>query len=135
MPAQRLDKLLASTGRWSRREAKGLVRAGRVLVDGVPAKEAEEKADPACSRILVDGSPLDWREFTYIMLHKPAGLLSATEDRSQPTVLDLLSPELRRKNLFPVGRLDKDTEGLLLLTDDGALAHRLLAPKSHVDKV
>lgn len=135
MPAQRLDKLLASTGRWSRREAKGLVRAGRVLVDGVPAKEAEEKADPACSRILVDGSPLDWREFTYIMLHKPAGLLSATEDRSQSTVLDLLSPELRRKNLFPVGRLDKDTEGLLLLTDDGALAHRLLAPKSHVDKV
>lgn len=135
MPAQRLDKLLASTGRWSRREAKGLVRAGRVLVDGVPAKEAEEKADPARSRILVDGSPLDWREFTYIMLHKPAGLLSATEDKSQPTVLDLLSPELRRKNLFPVGRLDKDTEGLLLLTDDGALAHRLLAPKNHVDKV
>ena len=76
-----------------------------------------------------------FRSYTYIMLHKPAGVLSATEDPRQRTVLDLLPPELRRRGLFPVGRLDRDTEGLLLLTDDGALAHRLLSPKSHVDKV
>ena len=135
MPAQRRDKLLASTGRWSRREAKVLVKEGRVLVDGAPARSAEDRADPESSRILVDGAPLDWRAFTYVMLHKPAGVLSATEDRRQPTVLDLLPEELRRKDLFPVGRLDKDTEGLLLLTDDGDLAHRLLSPKNHVDKV
>ena len=135
MGAERLDKLLAATGRWSRREAKILIREGRVAVDGIPAGSGEEKADPSASEILVDGMPLGYQKHTYIMLHKPAGVLSATEDRRQETVLDLLTPELRRQGLSPVGRLDKDTEGLLLLTNDGALAHRLLAPKSHVDKV
>lgn len=135
MGKERLDKLLASTGRWSRREAKEMIRQGRVSVDGTVAGSGEEKADPSVSEILVDGMPLDYRQYTYIMLHKPAGVLTATEDRRQKTVLDLLSPELRRQGLSPVGRLDKDTEGLLLLTNDGALAHRLLAPKSHVDKV
>ena len=130
----RLDKLLASTGRWSRREAKQLIKEGRVLVDGRLAGRGEEKADPASAAILVDGVPLALRRHTYVMLHKPAGVLSATEDPRQRTVLDLLPPELRR-GLFPVGRLDKDTEGLLLLTDDGDLAHRLLSPKNHVDKV
>ena len=132
---ERLDKLLASTGRWSRREAKALIQAGRVLVDGMPARRGEDKADPSSSRILVDGAVLDWQAHTYIMLSKPAGLLTATEDARQKTVLDLLPDGLRRKGLFPVGRLDKDTEGLLLLTDDGELAHRLLSPKKHVDKV
>lgn len=132
---ERLDKLLASTGRWSRREVKVLVKEGRVLVDGVPAARAEDKADPAASRIQVDGEEAVIRAYTYVMLNKPAGVLSATEDPRQRTVLDLLPPELRRRGLFPVGRLDRDTEGLLLLTDDGALAHRLLSPKSHVDKV
>lgn len=135
MAKERLDKLLAATGRWSRREAKLLIREGRVLVDGLPAASGEDKADPAASEILVDGEDLGYRRSTYIMLHKPAGLLSATEDKRQSTVLDLLPPELRKQELFPVGRLDKDTEGLLLLTNDGALAHRLLAPKSHVDKL
>lgn len=135
MGKERLDKLLAATGRWSRREAKELIRQGRVLVDGAAAGSGEEKADPAVSEILVDGGPLGYQEYTYIMLHKPAGVLTATEDRRQRTVLDLLSPELRRRGLSPVGRLDRDTEGLLLLTNDGALAHRLLSPKSHVDKV
>ena len=130
----RLDKLLASTGRWSRREAKQLIKEGRVLVDGRLAGSGEEKADPASAAILVDGVPLALRRHTYVMLHKPEGVLSATEDPRQRTVLDLLPPELRR-GLFPVGRLDKDTEGLLLLTDDGDLAHRLLSPKNHVDKV
>ena len=130
-----LDKLLASTGRWSRREAKQLIKEGRVLVDGSPARSGEDKADPDGAAILVDGAPLALRRHTYVMLHKPAGVLSATEDPRQETVLDLLPPELRRLGLFPVGRLDKDTEGLLLLTDDGELAHRLLSPKNHVDKV
>ena len=132
---ERLDKLLASTGRWSRREAKQLIKEGRVWVDGSPARSGEDKADPDGAAILVDGAPLALRRHTYVMLHKPAGVLSATEDPRQETVLDLLPPELRRLGLFPVGRLDKDTEGLLLLTDDGELAHRLLSPKNHVDKV
>ena len=132
---ERLDKLLASTGRWSRREAKTLIREGRVLVDGAPARSAEERADPTASLIQVDGAALSCGGYTYVMLHKPAGLLSATEDPRQRTVLDLLPEELRRRGLFPVGRLDKDTEGLLLLTNDGDLAHRLLSPKKHVDKV
>lgn len=135
MPLTRLDRLLASTGRWSRREVKALVKEGRVLVDGFPAGEPEEKADPQTSRIQVDGTDLDWHEFTYIMLCKPAGVLSATEDSRQKTVLDLLPAELRRKNLCLAGRLDKDTEGLLLLTNDGSLAHRLMSPKNHVEKV
>ena len=132
---ERLDKLLSSTGRWSRREVKQLVREGRVLVDGVPAAGAEQKLDPGLSRVLVDGTEAVIRKYTYVMLNKPAGVLSATEDSRQETVLDLLSPELRRQGLFPVGRLDKDSEGLLLLTNDGDLAHRLLSPRRHVDKV
>lgn len=132
---ERLDKLLAGTGRWSRREVKVLVKEGRVLVDGAPAAGVEQKVDPAASRIQVDRETLAVGGFTYVMLHKPQGVLSATGDARQETVLDLLSPELRRRNLFPVGRLDKDSEGLLLLTDDGELAHRLLSPKRHVDKV
>ena len=135
MATQRIDKLLASTGRWSRQEAKALIKAGRVLVDGIPAGRGEQKADPSVSRILVDGADLGWQAHTYVMLNKPAGVLTATEDQRQKTVLDLLPEDLRRRGLFPMGRLDKDTEGLLLLTDDGELAHRLLSPKKHVDKV
>lgn len=132
---ERIDKLLASTGKWSRREVKDLVRQGRVLAGGRPVLRPEEKLDPAAARLTVDGQEVDCAPFVYVMLHKPAGLLSATEDPRQPTVLDLLPPELRRRGLFPVGRLDKDTTGLLLLTDDGDLAHQLLSPKKHVDKV
>ena len=132
---ERLDKIIASTGRWSRREVKTLIREGRVLVDGRIAAGPEEKADPESAAITVDGEDLGYRRFTYILLNKPAGLLSATEDSRQETVLDLLAPELRRIGLFPAGRLDKDSEGLLLLTNDGALAHDLLSPKKHVDKV
>lgn len=135
MALQRLDKLIASTGRYSRREVKLLIKEGRVLVDGYCAKSAEDKVDGAVSTVEVDGEDIGYREYTYVMLHKPAGVLTATEDRHQKTVLDLLAPELRRQELSPVGRLDKDTEGLLLLTNDGDLTHRLLSPKSHVDKV
>lgn len=131
---ERLDKLLAGTGKWSRREVKALVRQGLVRVDGRLAASAEDKLDPAAAVVTVAGETVALHHFTYVMLHKPAGVLTATEDRKQPTVLDLLPPELRRIGLAPVGRLDKDTEGLLLLTNDGELAHRLLSPKYHVDK-
>ena len=135
MALERLDKILSSTGHWSRREVKDLVRQGRVSVDGEKAKKPEEKCDPGKVQIKVDGQVVDCAPFVYIMLHKPAGLLSATEDKKQKTVIDLLPEHLQRRGLFPVGRLDKDTEGLLVLTDDGALAHELLSPKKHVDKV
>lgn len=135
MEAQRLDKIIASTGRFSRREVKLLARQGRILVDGRAIRDTAEKADPETAEIIVDGEPLLWRSRTWIMLHKPAGYLSATEDGRGLTVLDLLPAELRRQGLFPVGRLDKDTEGLLLLTNDGQLAHDLLSPRHHVDKV
>ena len=129
----RIDKLLAGTGYWSRKDAKKLIKEGRVTSGGSPVKSPEEKVDG--SDIRVDGQPVVCGKFTYIMMNKPAGLLSATEDRRQSTVLDLLPGHLQKKGLFPVGRLDKDTEGLLLLTDDGGLAHRLLSPSRHVDKV
>ena len=129
----RIDKLLASTGRWSRKEAKALCRQGRVTVDGA-AVRAEDKL-PGGAALAVDGQPVELESTVWLMLHKPAGLLSATEDPKQPTVLSLLPERYQRMGLFPVGRLDKDTEGLLLLTTDGALAHDLLSPKKHVDKV
>ena len=135
MEKARLDKIIAGEGTYSRREVRLLVRQGRVLVDGVPARSPEDKVVPEAVEIMVDGTVLHCRRYTWIMLHKPAGVLSATEDGRGATVLDLLPPELRRRGLFPVGRLDKDTEGLLLLTNDGGLAHRLLSPAHHVNKV
>lgn len=133
MTKERLDKIIASMGTWSRREVKELARRGQVTVNGAAVRSAEEKFDPETADIFVNGEALCYRRNTWIMLNKPAGYLSATEDGRGETVLDLLPRELRR--LFPVGRLDKDTEGLLLLTDEGGLAHALLAPKRHVDKV
>ena len=135
MEKQRLDKVIAGGGRFSRREVKLLIHQGRVLLDGVPAKAPEQKVDPELAEIRVDGEVLRYQRYVWVMLHKPSGVLSATEDRKQGAVLDLLPPHLQRIGLFPVGRLDKDTEGLLLLTDDGALSHALLSPKKHVDKV
>ena len=116
---ERLDKLLAATGRWSRKEAKALVKAGRVRVAGVLPQGPEDKVTPG-TPVTVDGRLVETETFTYLMLHKPAGVVSATEDSRDKTVLDLL---------------DKDTEGLLLLTNDGGLAHRLLSPAHHVNKV
>lgn len=135
MGKQRLDKIIASTGKFSRREVKDLIRQGLVAVDGVTARSAEEKADPEVQEITVNGEPIGYRRYTWLMLNKPAGYLSATEDGRGATVLDLLPPELQKQGLFPVGRLDKDTEGLLLLTNEGGLAHDLLSPRRHVDKV
>lgn len=135
MEKQRLDKILASTGKWSRKDVKLMVKQGRVLVNGIPAAAADDKYDPETTEIVVDGEDIGYCAVTWLMMNKPAGYLSATEDGRGETVLDLLPRELQRRNLFPVGRLDKDTEGLLLLTNDGVLAHKLLSPKYHVDKV
>ena len=132
---ERLDKVIANRGVASRREVKALVRQGRVLVDGVSAAAPDMKVAAETAVITVDGMTLGSERHIYLLLHKPAGVLTATEDKRQPTVLDLIPQELRRRDLAPVGRLDKDTEGLLLLTDDGELTHRLLSPKYHVDKV
>ena len=135
MAMTRLDKLLADSGTVSRSEAKQLVRAGRVTVNGVVARSGDEKYDPGTATICVDGAELSCSARRYLMLYKPAGVLSATEDAKQPTVLDLLPAQLRRQGLFPVGRLDKDTTGLLLLTNDGSFAHWVISPKQQVPKV
>lgn len=131
---ERLDKRLSSTGRWTRREARELVRQGRVSVDGRRAVAPDEKVSET-ALLCVDGERVEIEQFVYLMLYKCAGVISATEDQREKTVLDLLPSPYRRRGLAPVGRLDKDTEGLLLLTDDGAMAHRLTSPRSHVDKV
>ena len=135
MEKLRVDKMIASTGKYSRKEVKLLIRQGLVLADGLPVGAPEEKYDPETVELIVKGEVLTLRAHTWVMLHKPAGYLSATEDGRGATVLDLLPEELRRQKLFPVGRLDKDTEGLLLLTNEGKLAHDLLSPRHHVDKV
>ena len=131
---ERLDKRLAATGNWSRKEARDLIRGGRVAVDGRVCLRPEDKAGPDAV-VTVDGREIEGSGPVYLMMNKPAGLVSATEDEREATVLSLLPERYQRLGLFPAGRLDKDTVGLLLLTNDGPLAHRLLAPKSHVDKV
>lgn len=134
MTKARLDKILGHMGFGTRRELKGLVRQGRVTVDGLAATDPGQVVDPAVQVIAVDGAPISYQSHFYILLHKPGGVITATDDPRQKTVMDVLPPELRHRDLFPVGRLDKDTEGLLLLTTDGELGHRLLSPKWHVDK-
>ena len=129
-----LDKLLGDMGLASRKELRELIRSGRVQVDGAAETHPERKLDPAVSTVSLDGKALRWQRFHYYMLDKPLGVVTATEDRRQKTVLDLLTPEMRRMGLFPVGRLDRDTSGLLLLTDDGEFAHRVISPKSCVKK-
>ena len=131
---ERLDKILAHAGFGSRREIKELVKKGLVLVNGKPAKDSGQQVDAGGDTIEADGQRVDYREFVYLMLHKPPGYVSATEDNRDRTVLELIGEEYAHYELFPVGRLDKDTEGLLLLTNDGKLAHRLLSPKKHVPK-
>lgn len=134
MPLMRLDKMLADQGVASRKELREIIRSGRVYVDGATETHPERKLDPTLAAVTLDGERVGYRRFHYYMLDKPVGVVTATEDRRQRTVLDLLPAELRRLGLFPVGRLDKDTSGLLLLTDDGDFAHRVISPKSCVKK-
>lgn len=130
----RLDKLLANSGYGSRKEVKALLKQGAVSVDGDPVKDPAFHVDPEIREVTVFGDPVDFREFIYLMMNKPPGVISATEDTRDRTVVDLLPYEYRRFKPFPVGRLDKDTEGLLLITNDGKLSHELLSPKKHVGK-
>lgn len=140
MDVKRLDKFLSESANLTRKDAKVALSKGRVFVNGELCKNGDKKVTQA-DEILLDGKKLGViEEFLYLMLHKPAGVVSATEDKKDKTVLDLVREQegefnIGKRELFPVGRLDKDTEGLLLLTDDGELAHRLLSPKRHVDKV
>ncbi len=134
MPLMRLDKLLGDLGIASRSELRQMIKQGRVTVDGRAVTAPETKVDSERCRITLDGEELRYKSFHYYMMDKPPGVLSATEDGKQKTVLDLVSPEMRRMGLFPVGRLDKDTSGLLLLTNDGDFAHRVISPKSGIEK-
>lgn len=129
----RLDKYLADMGVGTRQEVKRYIRKGSVSVDGKTVKAPEQKIDGETQRVAVDGQEIRYAAYEYYMLNKPAGVVSATEDQRDRTVIDLIGDK-KRKDLFPAGRLDKDTEGLLLITNDGQLAHRLLSPRRHVDK-
>ena len=130
----RLDKFLVACAVGSRTEVKNLLKAGRVTVNGKKEKSAKLQIDEETDEICFDGQKLDYEEFVYYMMNKPQGVISATEDPKHKTVLDLMDDYARAKEVFPVGRLDIDTHGLLLLTNDGKLAHALLSPKRHVDK-
>lgn len=129
----RLDKYLADMGVGTRSEVKRMIAKGQLSIDGRVVKKPETKIDTEQDEVLYQGQKISYVEYEYYMLNKPAGVVSATEDKSERTVIDLI--DSRRKDLFPAGRLDKDTEGLLLITNDGQMAHRLLSPKKHVDKV
>jgi len=130
----RLDKLLSNLGFGSRKEVKQLLKSGSVKVNDTVVKDAKMHVDPVNEIVTLNGERIEYREFVYLMMNKPPGVLSATEDTRDETVIDLLQIEDQVYNPFPVGRLDKDTEGLLLITNDGQLSHRLLSPKKHVPK-
>ncbi len=132
--SMRLDRFLAEMKQGTRSQVKDMIRKGRVKVDGTVCKDADRKVLPMANKVTLDSQPIGWAEVEYYMLNKPQGVVSATEDGRYKTVTELIR-DAKRKDLFPVGRLDIDTEGLLLITNDGALAHELLAPKKHVDKV
>lgn len=132
--AERLDKVLSSQNVGSRKEIGALAKKGRITVNGIVAKKADQKVEPETDVIAVDGQEIDFHRYVYYMMNKPAGVLSASRDSRAETVLDLLPPEMKRRKLFPAGRLDKDTEGLLILTNDGDFAHRMLSPKKRIFK-
>lgn len=130
----RLDKFLTETGSLTRSQAKEAAKKGRILVNGEAEKKTDRKIDPEKDEIVLDGKRISYAAYEYYMLNKPKGVVSATEDKKYPTVVQLIQ-DRKRTDLFPAGRLDIDTEGLLLITNDGELTHNLLSPKKHVDKV
>ena len=134
MPRMRLDKLLSHLNCGSRREVQAMIRSGRVTVDGAMETDPAAKVDPDAAQVALDGQAQRYRAQRYYMLNKPSGVITASRDERHDTVLDLF-PEEERRGLFAVGRLDKDTEGLLIITDDGALSHALMSPARHVSKV
>ncbi len=131
---QRLDKLIASQGRFSRREVQELIKNGAVKVNGITVRDRGAKSDDEKDIICVNGEQLDFQRFVYIMLNKPKGVVSATNDKNEKTVIDLVPKEFKGRNLFPAGRLDITTTGFVLVTDDGDFAHRILSPKNHIKK-
>jgi len=130
----RLDKFLTECGIGSRSEAKKLVTMKRVTVNGIIIKNGDTKIDEINDRVEFDGKELQYRKFRYYMMNKPAGVITAAEDKKHDIVMDILPEWVVKKDLFPVGRLDKDTEGLLLFTNDGEFSHKILSPKNHVEK-
>lgn len=131
----RIDKLLANMGYGSRKDVKILLKQGVVRVDDQPVKDSKRQVNLETERVTVQGEVVEYKPFVYLMMNKPAGVISATEDKVESTVVDLIDPSYAHYELFPVGRLDKDTTGLLLLTNDGAFNHALMSPRKHVDKV
>ena len=131
---QRLDKILSDAGVGSRKELRAIIRAGRVRADGRIVRDESEKFDENRVQLLLDGEPVQKYRKVLLMLHKPAGYVTSTEERGEKTVMELIGEEYRKLDVMPVGRLDKQTEGLLLLTNDGELAHRLISPRSGVWK-
>ena len=131
---ERIDKILASQNIGSRKEVQKIIKSGDVCINGEVCRKNDFKADPENDIITVRGQALNCRKHIYIMMNKPAGVLSASRDKNAMTVIDLLPSEYRRRGLFPAGRLDKDTEGLLIITDDGDFAHKMLSPKNHIEK-
>ncbi len=134
MELLRIDKMLSQTMLLSRSDAKKLLRSGSVAINGNVCKNADMKVDPSNDTVTVNGKKLVYEKYIYIMMHKPDGIVSASRDAKEKTVVDLVPSEIRRKGLFPAGRLDRDTTGFVLLTDDGDFAHRILAPGKHVPK-
>lgn len=134
MPQQRLDKLISSQGVYTRKQAQQLIKDGLVRVDGKSVRDRGAHVDPDTAIVEVNGKPFVLEKFVYLMLNKPKGVVSATNDRNVKTVVDLAPPELKGRNLFPAGRLDMTTTGFVLLTDDGDFAHRILSPKNHIEK-
>ena len=132
---ERIDKIIASQGKYSRSDVKALIAKRRVMVDGEVIKSSSVKADPAASRITIDGVDITVKKYVYLMLNKPKGYVSATEDKEHQTVLELVPEEYQGRGMFPAGRLDRDTTGLMIITDDGMMAHNILAPKKHVQKI
>ncbi len=135
MSAERIEKFISSRTNYSRREAKELLKAGRVKINGKTAPKNTKTVDPLCDSVEVDLQLLDGSEYVYLMMNKPKGVISASSDKSKKTVVDLLPDSFNRSAIFPVGRLDRDTTGLLILTNDGDFAHTVISPKSKIEKV
>ncbi len=134
MALSRLDKLIALNCNVSRKDARQLIKDGKVILNGSPALRAQELVDTQSDELSVDGYDFSLKEHIYIMMNKPAGVISATKDDNKRTVTDIIPPNLMRKSLFPVGRLDRDTTGLLIITDDGEYAHKLMSPNHEINK-
>lgn len=135
METIRIDKMLSNVTNISRSEIKRFIKRGEVTVNGRVVKTADEKIDPESSEVKLKGQTIGYDEFVYIMLNKPKGILSASNDKNRKTVVDLVPNDMKRQKLFPVGRLDKDTTGLIIITNDGEYAHKIISPKNKTGKV